>query len=78
MSNQANGCEHPTVRTASTLDFIAVVVGNALEFFDFTVTAFFAVFIGKAFSGVFSGEPGDRIGCGVRRRLRRTPDRRPG
>ncbi|HEX7910116.1 MAG TPA: MFS transporter [Paraburkholderia sp.] len=54
MSNQTNGCEHPTVRTASTLDFIAVVVGNALEFFDFTVYAFFAVFIGKAFFPAFS------------------------
>ncbi|REE07366.1 putative MFS family arabinose efflux permease [Paraburkholderia sp. BL27I4N3] len=41
-------------RTASFSDVIAVVAGNALEFYDFTVYAFFAVFIGKAFFPAFS------------------------
>lgn len=42
------------VRASSTGDLIAVVLGNALEFFDFTVYAFFAVFIGKSFFPSFS------------------------
>lgn len=35
-------------------DVVAVVAGNALEFYDFTVYAFFAVFIGRAFFPAFS------------------------
>jgi MFS transporter, MHS family, proline/betaine transporter len=54
VSNQANGCGNSTARTSSAGDFIAVVAGNAMEFFDFTVYAFFSVFIGKAFFPAFS------------------------
>ncbi|MGU7768650.1 MFS transporter [Burkholderia sp. MR1-5-21] len=35
-------------------DVVAVVAGNALEFYDFTVYAFFSVFIGRAFFPSFS------------------------
>ncbi|MGV2290441.1 MFS transporter [Trinickia sp. YCB016] len=49
MPNQANDGG-----ASSIGDFIAVVLGNALEFFDFTVYAFFAVYIGKAFFPAFS------------------------
>lgn len=41
-------------RSASARDVIAVVAGNALEFYDFTVYAFFSVFIGRAFFPAFS------------------------
>jgi predicted MFS family arabinose efflux permease len=35
-------------------DVVAVVAGNALEFYDFTVYAFFSVFVGRAFFPSFS------------------------
>ncbi|AUT73646.1 MFS transporter [Paraburkholderia hospita] len=38
----------------SMRDVVAVVAGNALEFYDFTVYAFFSVFIGRAFFPSFS------------------------
>nr|WP_315594137.1 MFS transporter [uncultured Cupriavidus sp.] len=41
-------------KRSSRGSIIAVVAGNALEFYDFTVYAFFAVFIGKAFFPSFS------------------------
>lgn len=41
-------------KSSSHGSIIAVVAGNALEFYDFTVYAFFAVFIGKAFFPSFS------------------------
>lgn len=43
-----------TPAPVSTKSFIAIVVGNALEFFDFGVYAFFAVMIGKVFFPVSS------------------------
>jgi MFS family permease len=52
--NQTNGYKPSTVRKSLVRDFLAVVLGNALEFFDFTVYAYFAVFIGKAFFPAFS------------------------
>ncbi|MFJ1258291.1 MFS transporter [Cupriavidus sp. CuC1] len=50
----ASNSARPKSRSSSKGSIIAVVAGNALEFYDFTVYAFFAVFIGKAFFPSFS------------------------
>lgn len=46
---RSDGRASPSMR-----DVVAVVAGNALEFYDFTVYAFFSVFIGQAFFPSFS------------------------
>ncbi len=45
-SDQAAGTAHPKLESKAVA---AVVLGNALEFYDFTIYAFFAVPIGEAF-----------------------------
>jgi hypothetical protein len=68
---------HPSDTPLSRSGVVAVVVGNAMEFYDFVSYAFFAVYIGKAFfpSSTPLRQP-PRIGRDIRGGLSHPADRR--
>ena len=69
----ADASHDPALRADSVA---AVVLGNALEFYDFTIYAFFAEPIGKAFlPGEEPARQPARLARPVRARLRHAADR---